>query len=119
MHTTPTAIVHTIQSALPWLDLLYNLTVGFPQAALGAEVTVPTLDGKADVKIHPGTQPGQIIRLKGKGMPRFGRYGKGDLLVRVDVSVPEKLTTRQRILLEQLAKEFDQNVKKKGRRLRF
>jgi molecular chaperone DnaJ len=100
-------------------DLLYNLTIGFPQAALGAEITVPTLDGKVDVKIRPGTQPGQIIRLKGKGMPRFGRYGRGDLLVRVDVSVPEKLTSQQRALLEQLAKEFDQNVKEKGRRLRF
>jgi molecular chaperone DnaJ len=100
-------------------DLLYNLSVGFPQAALGAEVTVPTLDGKVDVKIRPGTQPGQIIRLKGKGMPRFGGYGKGDLLVRVDVSVPEKLTSQQRALLEQLAKEFDQSVKEKGHRLRF
>ena len=100
-------------------DLLYNLTIGFPQAALGAEVTVPTLDGKTDVKISPGTQPGQIIKLKGKGMPKFGRYGRGDLIVRVDISVPEKLTSQQRTLLEQLAKEFDQSVKEKTHRLRF
>jgi len=100
-------------------DLLLDLTIGFPQAALGAKVTVPTLDGKADLEIRPGTQPGHIIRLKGKGMPRFGGYGKGDLLVRVDISVPKKLTTQQRVLLEQLAKEFDQNVKEKGHRLRF
>lgn len=100
-------------------DLLYNLTVGFPQAALGAEVTVPTLDGKTDVKIRPGIQPGQIIKLKGKGMPRFGGYGRGDLLVKVDISVPEKLTSQQRTLLEQLAKEFDQSVKEKTHRLRF
>ena len=96
-------------------DLLYNLTIGFPQAALGAEVTVPTLEGKTDLKIRPGTQPGQIIKLKGKGMPRFGGYGRGDLLVRVDLTVPEKLTSEQRTLLEQLAKEFDQNFKEKHR----
>jgi len=100
-------------------DLLYNLTIGFPQAALGAEVTVPTLDGKVNVKIRPGTQPGQIIRLKGKGMPKFEGYGKGDLLVQVEVSVPEKLTSQQRAMLEQLAKEFEQSVKEKGHRLRF
>jgi molecular chaperone DnaJ len=52
-------------------------------------------------------------------MPKFGGYGRGDLLVRVDLSVPEKLTSQQRTLLEQLAKEFDQSVKEKGHRLRF
>ena len=100
-------------------DLLFNLTIGFPQAVLGAEVSVPTLEGNADLRIHPGTQPGEIVKLKGKGMPRLRGYGKGDLLVRVDVEVPEKLTQRQRTLLEDLAKEFDQNVKPKNRRLRF
>lgn len=100
-------------------DLLVNLAIGFPQAALGAEVTVPTIDGKTDVKIRPGTQPGEIIKLKGKGMPKFRGYGRGDLLVRVDISVPEKLTSQQRTLLEQLAKEFDQNVKEKSHRLRL
>jgi molecular chaperone DnaJ len=100
-------------------DLLYSLTVGFPQAALGTEVSIPTLDGNTDVKIHPGTQPGEIVRLRGKGMPRLRGYGRGDLLVRVDVAVPEKLTQQQRNLLEALAKEFDQNVRPKGRRLKF
>ena len=100
-------------------DLLCNLTIGFPQAVLGAEVSVPTLEGNADLRIHPGTQPGEIVKLKGKGMPRLRGYGKGDLLVRVNVEVPEKLTQRQRTLLEDLAKEFDQNVKPKNRRLRF
>ncbi|MGQ9551931.1 MAG: molecular chaperone DnaJ [Candidatus Bathycorpusculaceae bacterium] len=100
-------------------DLWYDLKIGFPQAALGTEVSVPTLDGNANVKIPSGTQPGEIIRLRGKGMPRFKGYGKGDMLVRVNISVPEKLTPQQRILLEQLAKEFDQNVQSKNRRLRF
>jgi molecular chaperone DnaJ len=100
-------------------DLLYKLKLGYPQAALGAEVSVPTLEGNTSVKIHSGTQPGEIIKLKGKGMPRLRGYGKGDLLVRVDIAVPEKLTQKQRTLLEELAKEFDQNVQPKSHRLRF
>jgi len=100
-------------------DLLYVLIIGYPQAALGAEVSVPTLEGPVTVKIHPGTQPGEVIRLKGKGMPRFRGYGKGDLLVRVGVSVPEKLTQQQRALLEQLAKELNQDVQPKNRKFRF
>ena len=96
-------------------DLWHVLLISYPQAALGAEVSVPTLDGSTTVKIKPGTQAGETIRLKGKGMPRFRGYGKGDLLVRVGISVPEKLTSKQRALLEQLAEEFNQDVKhKKG-----
>jgi molecular chaperone DnaJ len=94
-------------------DLWHVLIIGYPQAALGAEVTVPTLDGEDKVKIKPGTQAGETIRLKGKGMPRFRGYGKGDLLVRVGISVPEKLTSKQRQLLEQLAEEFGEDVKHK------
>jgi molecular chaperone DnaJ len=100
-------------------DLLYDLRIGFPQAALGARVSVPTLDGNTEADIPAGTQPGQIIRLRGQGMPRFRGYGRGDLLLRVDIVVPEKLTQRQRDLLEGLAKEFDQPVRAKGHRLRF
>jgi len=96
-------------------NLWHVLIIGYPQAALGAEVSVPTLDSQETVKIRPGTQAGETIRLKGKGMPRFRGYGKGDLLVRVGISVPEKLTAKQRELLEQLAEEFNQDVKhKKG-----
>jgi molecular chaperone DnaJ len=100
-------------------DLLYVLMISYPQAALGAEVSVPTLEGPITVKIHPGTQLGEVIRLKGKGMPRFRGYGKGDLLVRIGISVPEKLTQQQRTLLEQLAKEFDQDVQPKSHKFRF
>jgi molecular chaperone DnaJ len=100
-------------------DLLYNLTIGFPQAALGTEVSIPTLEGNTSINIRPGTQPREIIRLRGKGMPRFRGYGRGDMLVRVDIVVPEKLTQQERALLEQLAKEFDQNVKPKSHRLRI
>ena len=100
-------------------DLLYVLMIGYPQAALGAEVSVPTLEGPITVKLHPGTQPGEVIRLKSKGMPRFRGYGKGDLLVRVGILVPEKLTQQQRTLLEQLAKEFDQSVQPKSHKFRL
>jgi molecular chaperone DnaJ len=100
-------------------NLWHVLIIGYPQAALGAEVSVPTLDGSATVKIKPGTQAGENIRLKGKGMPRFRGYGKGDLLVRVGISVPEKLTFKQRALLEQLAEEFNQDIKSKKGIFRF
>jgi molecular chaperone DnaJ len=97
-------------------DLWYVLLIGYPQAALGAEVSVPTLDGPTTLKIRPGTQAGETFRLKGRGMPRFRGYGKGDLLVRVGISVPEKLTSKQRLLLEQLAEEFNQDVQAKKSR---
>jgi molecular chaperone DnaJ len=92
-------------------DLWHVVMVTFPQAALGAEISVPTLEGPTTIKIHPGTQVGEVLTLKGKGMPRFRAYGRGDLLIRVGLSVPEKLTSQQRTLLEQLAKEFNTDVK--------
>jgi molecular chaperone DnaJ len=98
---------------------MYNLKIGFPQLALGAKVSIPTLDGNVDVDIPEGTQPGETIRLRGKGMPRFRGYGRGDLLVQIDVAVPQKLTNQQRALLEQLAQEFGQDVRPKGHRLFF
>ncbi|MGQ9759280.1 MAG: molecular chaperone DnaJ [Candidatus Methanomethylicaceae archaeon] len=94
-------------------DLYYDLSIGFPQAALGTEITVPTLDGDVVVNIRPGTQPGEILRVKGKGMPRLDGHGRGNLIIRVNVEVPTKLTPRQRELLEELAKELDQDVKQK------
>ena len=92
-------------------DLSYNLYISITQAALGAKVIIPALEGKAELRIHPGTQPGQILSVRGAGMPRMGGYGRGDLNVRVNVVVPNKLTQRQKALLEELAKELDQNVR--------
>ena len=100
-------------------DLYYVLPIGYPQAVLGAEVEVPTLEGPTTLKIRPGTQANEVIRIKGKGMPRFRGYGKGDLLVRVGIVVPEKITSQQRALMEQLAAEFDQTVHPKGRKFRL
>jgi molecular chaperone DnaJ len=93
-------------------DLLNVAVITYPQAALGAEISVPTLEGPVTVKVHPGTQPGETITLRGKGMPRFRGYGRGDLFVRVGISVPEKLTGPQKLLLEQLAKELGTDVSK-------
>jgi molecular chaperone DnaJ len=98
-------------------DLLYNLRITYPQAALGAEVQVPTLNGGTTLKIHPGTQPGEILRLDDRGMPRLRGYGRGDLLVRVDITVPEKLTQKQRALLEQLAAELGTNVQARSHKI--
>lgn len=98
-------------------DLHYILLVSYPQAVLGIDAQVPTLEGPTTVRIHPGTQVGEIMRLRGKGMPRFRGYGRGDLLVRVGISVPEKVTASQRMLLEQLAMELGDSVPK--RKLHF
>ena len=88
--------------------------ITYPQAALGSEISVPTLDGPVTIKVHAGTQVGEVLTLKGKGMPRFRGYGRGDLNVRLGISVPEKLTAPQKALLEQLAKEFGTDVASKN-----
>jgi len=80
-------------------DLLCEVPVGMVQAALGAEIEVPTLDGKALIKVPPGTQPGTMFRLKGKGLRNIQGYGHGDLHVRLTVEVPTHLTSAQRAKL--------------------
>jgi len=84
-------------------DLLCEVPVGFVQAALGTEIEVPTLTGKAEIKIPAGTQPGTMFRLKGKGVKNVQGYGHGDLHVRVLVEVPTHLTSAQRTKLEEFA----------------
>lgn len=71
-------------------------------AVLGATIDVPTLDGQASVKVPAGTQPDSLLRLQGKGLPRFGDGARGDLYLRVQVRVPEHLSAQQRKLFEQL-----------------
>ncbi|MCX7986230.1 MAG: molecular chaperone DnaJ [Bacteroidales bacterium] len=84
-------------------DLLYSLHISFPQAVMGGYVEVPTLEGKVKIKLEPGTQPGKILRLKGKGLPEVNGYGKGDMLVYVNVWVPRNLTRDERKIIEKLA----------------
>lgn len=83
-------------------DLLYNLFVSFPDAAIGTSVEIPTIEGKVKIKITPGSQAGKILRLKGKGLPTYGRYGRGDLLVKLNVWVPQDLTKDEKKTLEKL-----------------
>lgn len=83
-------------------DLLYNTFIGFPEAVLGDSVEIPTLEGKVKVKIEPGTQPGKILRLKGKGIPDINGYGKGDLLVKVNVWIPKNLSKEDKKTMEDL-----------------
>lgn len=87
-------------------DLLCEVPVSFPQAALGAQLEVPTLEGRVTMKLPAGTQSGKLFRLRGKGLPVFGGYGKGDQLVSVLVEVPSALTERQTELLQELANEM-------------
>jgi molecular chaperone DnaJ len=76
--------------------------ISFAQAALGTEITVPTLDGECVVKIPEGTQPGTTFRVKNKGVPVLNGHGRGDLHVEVKVHTPSKLSKRQRELLQEL-----------------
>lgn len=83
-------------------NLIYHLYLSIPDVLLGTTVEIPTVDGKVRLTIDPGTQPGKVLRLKGKGLPEFRSNIKGDLLVRVDIFVPSKLTSEEKKLVEQL-----------------
>jgi molecular chaperone DnaJ len=100
-------------------DLLYNLYISFTQASLGAQVEVPTLDGKVKIKVEPGTQPGKILRLRGKGLPEVNSYGKGDLLVCINVWIPKNINRDERKILEKLDESvnFKPNPGKEDRNL--
>jgi len=89
-------------------DILYEANIGFPQAALGTRINVPTLDGKASLKIPAGTQSGTVFRLKRKGIPHLHGFGRGDELIRVIVRTPTKLSQQEKKLFKELAKEMDE-----------
>ncbi|MDR2885921.1 MAG: molecular chaperone DnaJ [Rikenellaceae bacterium] len=91
-------------------DLIHNLSVTIPTALLGGGVEVPTIDSRAKIKIEPGTQAGKVLRLKGKGLPDVNGYGRGDILVVIDIHVPAKMSSDERKLVEQLAEK--ENFKK-------
>lgn len=83
-------------------DLLYNVFIGYPEAVLGETVEIPTIEGKVKVKIEAGTQPGKILRLRGKGLPDVNGYGKGDLLAKVNVWIPKNLSKDEKKLVEKM-----------------
>ena len=90
-------------------DLIYNLLLTVPMATLGGSVEVPTVEGKVKVTITPGTQPGKVLRLRGKGLPSVNQYGTGDLLVNIGVYIPENLNKDEKAAIEKLGKS--ENVK--------
>lgn len=105
VHVRPHPIFERLEDG----HLLYNLNLKFTDLALGTEVKVPTLDGYEKLKIPQGTQPNTILNIRGKGLPHYGNYGKGDQLVRINVKIPTKLNDRQKLLLKELDKEFRNN----------
>ncbi len=86
-------------------DLIHNLNITVTMALLGGTVEVPTVDGRAKIKIAPGTHAGKVLRLGGKGIPDVNGYGRGDELVVVDITIPSKLSAEEKRLVEQLSQQ--------------
>ena len=86
------------------LNVAYELHLSFPDAAFGTNVEVPTIDGRAKIKIPAGTQSGKVFRLKGKGFPAVNSYERGDELVHVNVWTPQTLSSEERAVLEKLSR---------------
>jgi molecular chaperone DnaJ len=93
-------------------DIICEMPITFPQASLGAEIEVPTLDGTAKLKIPPATPSGKVFYLKGKGAPRVGGTARGSQVVHIYIDVPKKLTARQKELLEEFASINGEEVSK-------
>ncbi len=91
-------------------NLVLDMPISFTQASLGGQVEVPTLDQRAELAIPRGTQHGQVFRMRGEGMPSLRNGRKGDLLVRVNVEIPKKLTEKQEQLLREFAETEDKDV---------
>jgi len=85
-------------------NLLHDVFISITEASLGASIEVPTIEGKARIKITPGTQAGKVLRLKGKGLPSLNSYGSGDLLVNINVWTPKSVSKEEREILEKLGK---------------
>ena len=97
-------------------NVIYTLWLSVPEAVLGAQIEVPTLDGKAKIKVEPGTQNGKVLRLKGKGFPDLNGYGTGDQLVVVNVFIPTKVSSEEKEILLKLqeSKNFKPDEKDKS-----
>ncbi len=90
--------------------LICTLPISFSQAALGAEIDVPTLEGTSPLKLKPGTQPGDLYKLSGKGLPDLRGGRRGDEIIQVQVEIPKKLNKRQKELLREFAETEDLSV---------
>lgn len=98
-------------------NLIFDQYLSFPEAALGTTIDIPTIEGKARIKISPGTQPGKVLRLKGKGLPSINGYGRGDLLVNINIWTPKSLSKEEKDTLERLrnAENFIPNPSSKDK----
>jgi molecular chaperone DnaJ len=99
-------------------NLLYEHYISFPEAVLGTNIEVPTIDGKARIKIDPGTQSGKILRLKGKGLPSLNAYGRGDILISLNVWTPQNVTKEEKKIIENFQKS-ESFVPKPGKERNF
>lgn len=97
-------------------DIIYDLLISFPMAALGGEVEIPTLTSKAKLTIEPGTPPGRMLKMRDRGIPHLNGHGRGDQLVRVNIWVPQRLNAREKELLRELAKSEHINPSEEDRR---
>ena len=85
------------------LNVAFDLHISIPDAVFGTQLEVPTIDGKAKIKIPAGTQSGKIFRLKGKGFPEVNGYGKGDQLIHVNVWTPQHVSSEEKSMLEKMS----------------
>ena len=97
------------------MNLLHETYISFPDAALGSVIDVPTIEGKARIKITPGTQGGKVLRLKGKGLPSVNSYGNGDMLVNINVWTPKNLSKEEKEMLEKLNRSINFEPKPSGK----
>lgn len=95
------------------IDLVYNLYIGIPDAILGCSAEIPTIGNKVKIKVDSGTQSGKVLRLKGKGLPDINGYGHGDLLVKINVFIPNDVSKEDKKLLEQMRESESFNPKSK------
>ena len=96
------------------LNVGFDLHITFPDAVFGTQVEVPTIDGRAKIKVPPGTQSGKIFRLKGKGFPNVNSYEKGDQLIQVNIWTPQNISSEEKEALEKMhnSKNFTPNPEK-------
>ena len=96
------------------LNVIFDMHISFPDAVFGANLEVPTIDGRAKIKIPPGTQSGKIFRLKGKGFPSINSYEKGDQLIHVNVWTPQELSADEKVMVEKMkdSKNFQPHPEK-------
>ncbi len=99
------------------VNLFYDHFISFVDATIGTQIEIPTIDGKAKIKVEPGTQSGKVLRLKAKGLPEINSYGRGDILVNINVWTPQHLTKEEKVILEGLrdSENFKPHPSKKDR----